>query len=315
MKSDKRKWNKPNFLLVGAAKSGSSSLYQYLKQHPQIFLPIFKEPLFLIREVINNLNPADVAIKNENLVHRLPKTFEEYKGIFNDADDTHLAIGECSATYLYYYDTAIPNIQHYIGDPKILILLRNPIEKAFSQYKHLLKLGAVKESFEESLGLEEFRIRSNYSAMYHITKQSLYYNQVKAYFNNFSQVKVVLSDNLMKTPDATLVEIFKFLEIDVNFKVNFEKKYNRSLILPKNYWLHALFFKNSRLSWLINGISNLVSVERKKRIKTLYLKLNNRKPELDEKVKSKLIDSFEPDIKKLQSLLNVDLSRWVQNER
>ena len=119
----------PNFLIVGAAKCGTSSLHNYLNQHPDIFMPSYnklgmkvKEPRFLIKDLVKNRLPNGVW------------SFEEYKSLFTDVKNAKL-VGESTVLYLYYYEHAIKNIKHYLGkDVKIIIMLRNPIDRAYSAY-------------------------------------------------------------------------------------------------------------------------------------------------------------------------------------
>jgi len=142
----------PNFLIVGAAKSGTSSLHQYLIQHPDIFMPSYnkegknvKEPQFLIKE------------KVEKRLHFGVWDWEEYKALFDDSGE-YKSVGESTVFYLYYYKESIKNIKFRLGDDvKIIIVLRNPIDRAYSAFQHVSR--SVKEnlSFEEALKREENR--------------------------------------------------------------------------------------------------------------------------------------------------------------
>ena len=100
----------PNFLIVGAAKSGTSSLHNYLNQHPEVFMPSYnsegmkvKEPRFLIKDLV------------KHRLHNGVWTWEEYKSLFNDVIDEK-AIGESTVLYLYYYKDAIKNIKEKLGN-------------------------------------------------------------------------------------------------------------------------------------------------------------------------------------------------------
>ena len=129
----------PNFLIVGAAKSGTSSLHNYLNQHPDIFLPTYnihgvkvKEPRFLISKLV------------KDRLHEGIWTLEEYQSLFFNCVD-YSAVGESTVLYLYYYEEAIKNIKKYLGNNiKIIIMLRNPIERAYSAYNFLVRRG-IKE--------------------------------------------------------------------------------------------------------------------------------------------------------------------------
>ena len=137
--------NLPNFLVVGAAKSGTSSLHNYLNQHPEIFMPSFrdgvnvKEPQFFVRESV--MDRLHSGIWN----------WQDYKDLFFQVKDEK-AIGEASVFYLYYFEEAINNIKKYLGDQiKIIIILRNPIDRAYSAYQHVSRSMKEELSFEEAL--------------------------------------------------------------------------------------------------------------------------------------------------------------------
>ena len=114
----------PNFLIVGAAKSGTTSLYRYLQQHPDIFMSQKKEPKFFSSQFLKFpfVGPGD-----QNMELSICKTFDKYESLFKYADNIK-AVGEASADNLYYYTHAIPLIKKYLGNVKILIILRNPID-------------------------------------------------------------------------------------------------------------------------------------------------------------------------------------------
>ena len=106
----------PNLLIVGAAKSGTTSLHNYLKQHPQIFMSAHKEPHFLINSEIG-----------ENRIHKAVLKFDDYKQMFK-TQKNYLFKGESSVMYLAYPQYSIKNIKKYLSSKvKIIIMLRNPI--------------------------------------------------------------------------------------------------------------------------------------------------------------------------------------------
>ena len=112
--------NLPNFFIVGAAKSGTTSLAEYLKQHPEIFMSEFKEPHYFLPEGAMASNYYG--------------TWDNYMSLFKDVRNEK-AIGEASTGYLYYPESARMIINR-IPDAKIIISLRNPVEMAFSLYQH-----------------------------------------------------------------------------------------------------------------------------------------------------------------------------------
>lgn len=304
---------KPNFLIVGGAKSGTSSLYHYLKQHPDIFLPKIKEPLYFIRrDVLDKLNSKDIAIKNENLVDKLPKSFNEYLRLFNSVSNEKF-IGECSATYLYYYRFSIPNIKNKLGDVKIIIILRNPVDKAFSQYKHLKRLGAEKLNFEESLELENERIKNNYSALYHYRNQCSYYNQVKAFKENFQDVLILKTDDLKNDPQKVLNKIIYFLGINKPFNFNTSKLYNVSDFIPKSYRFYR-FVNHPTTSKIRKSIWFILGNGLRSKARRIYHKKNNENLVISYKTEKLLKHYFKSDLIKLQGIIDTDISGWLTDK-
>ena len=175
----------PNFLVVGAAKSGTTSIYYYLKQHPEIFLPDLKECRFFsnIKTSINNPitnKPHNVGIINN---------YDDYIKLFENIT-VEKVIGDVSPDYLYYYQSSIKNIKKNLGNEvKIIIILRNPIERAFSNYFHLVKENNFDLTFQETIERESEWINNNIWWGFHVIKGGFYYEAVKAYIDNFKNIK------------------------------------------------------------------------------------------------------------------------------
>ena len=105
--------NKPNFLIVGAAKSGSTSLYQYLSQHPEVFMPVNKEPNYFVGEYQKLMNESSPNYTRS--MNRMVFDKNAYYNLFNKATLEHMAIGEAPVTYLFKPEFAIPKIKKELG--------------------------------------------------------------------------------------------------------------------------------------------------------------------------------------------------------
>jgi hypothetical protein len=296
----------PNFLIVGAAKCGTSSLHKYLEQHPDIFMSEVKEPRFITSQV--NSFPL-----NGPLDHKVEawyvKKFEDYAKLF-ERSDNFKAVGESSADTLYFYNGSIPVIKRYLGDPKIIIMLRNPVKRAFSAYQHLVRDRREELSFEEGLRKEAYRIKNNWELIYHYTAASLYYDSVKAFMENFSSVKIVLSEDQEKRPQETLREIFRFLDVYPDCEIDTGVKYNMSG-KPKWQWMHQFLFEGNMVRKLAQPIiRKLLSPETRLRISQKIQEKNLVRMTIKPETKAQLQQFFEDDIKKLEGLLNLDLSHW-----
>ncbi len=123
----------PNFLIVGAMKCGTTALYYYLEQHPQIFMSPVKEPNFFCfegREGLDSGNSiTDIAA---------------YRGLFRGVSSER-AIGEASHCYLYE-PRAVERIKHYTPDARLIAILRSPIERAYSHFLHAVRNGTECQS-------------------------------------------------------------------------------------------------------------------------------------------------------------------------
>ena len=202
----------PDFLIVGAAKAGTTSLYKYLDQHPEIFMTTPKEPCFFAfaNEQIHFYTEKPAFITNP----------ADYLKLFNDCGNAKCR-GEASTPYLYLYRKTIDNIQKYISEShkylKIIILLRNPVERAFSQYVMYRALGLENLNFRDAVNAEKSRMAENYHFDYFYVDRGNYYHQVKAYSENFQQIQIILFDDFTDNPEKTIRDCFKFLNIDEKF--------------------------------------------------------------------------------------------------
>lgn len=296
----------PNFLIVGAAKCGTSSLHRYLEQHPEIFMSKVKEPRFITSQV----NPFPLNGPGDHKVEAwYVKKLEDYQKLFEGVEN-YKAVGESSADTLYFYESSIPVIKQYLGDPKIIIMLRNPVKRAFSAYQHLVRDLREDLSFEDGLKEESNRIRNNWELIYHYTAVSMYHDSVKAFLENFTSVKIILTEDQEKKPQQSLRDVFKFLEVDPNCDVNTELRYNMSG-KPKSRWIHKLLFEGNVARKLAQPIvRTFLSAETRTRIAIKIQEKNLTRMTINPETKAKLHGVFEEDIKKLEALLNRDLSNW-----
>lgn len=308
MKSNKL----PNFLIVGAAKSGTTSLFIYLRQHPEIFMPInkYKEPKFFTSDV-------PIKLAHKNLIHRdiyeqsRVTNFEKYLKIFENVSNEK-AIGEASTAYLYFYNYSIHNIKNFLGDVRIIVILRNPVDRAFSSYKHLLMDDDEVLSFEKCLKLENHRKRENWPILYMLKDAGLYYEQVKAFKSNFNNVKIILYDEFKKSQLYVIKDIFNYLQVDEKFTPDISRQHNVSGI-PLSKDLHRVLVNpNHTIKKILRPV--LLKLVGKKYTEDLYnsiLQHNFKNISMRPETREYLKDYFREDIIKLQDLISRDLSHWL----
>jgi len=297
----------PNFLIVGAAKAGTTSLYYYLREHPEIYLPEVKELRFFSAMPGNFRGPGDERV-NKTII----KSLEEYKLHYIHVNH-EIAIGDVSPDYLYFYKNSIPRIKKILKDPKIIIILRNPIERAFSQYLHFVRDGREKLSFEEALKAEEQRREQNWEWAWYYKDVGFYYKQVKAFLENFSEVKIYLYEDFKRNPLNIIQDLYKFLGVDISFvPSNIGLRYNVSGI-PRNKILHYFLTQNNILKSSIKPfIKALIPKHTRRKILEKILQKNLVKPQMKPETREYLKELYKDDILKLQELIKRDLSHWLK---
>ncbi|MEL9915179.1 MAG: sulfotransferase domain-containing protein, partial [Thermoplasmatales archaeon] len=205
-------------------------------------------------------------------------------------------------------------IKKYLGNPKIIIILRNPISRAFSAYTHLVRDGREYLSFEEGLRAEEKRMKENWEFMWYYKDVGLYYRQVKDYLENFSDVKVYLTEDLERKPLEVIQHIFHFLEVDEDFVPDVSVKYNVSGI-PKRKIYGKISRHLNTLGSFIERSVNYVFPKKGIKVVGFFEKIRAKeveKPKMNDETKRFLIEFYKEDILKTQDLIGRDLSNWLK---
>ena len=294
----------PNFLIVGASKSGTSSLYHYLKQHPDIFLSEKQKEGRYFSQMKNCFKgPGDSVVESTII-----KDEENYKALF-DSYNHEKAIGDISPEYLYFYEQSIPSIKAALGgDVQIMIILRNPVDRAYSAYMHFKRDKRENLSFEEALEKEKEREEKNWLWTWKYKYSGFYAAQVKAYLDSFKHVRIFLYDDLVNNQAKVLQDICTFIGVDPGFQFNTSYKYNVSGD-PKNQLLYKL--ETSR--GLIKALKKVIPAGLVSRIKNNWTGEKQMvRSEMSQETRRDLIDFFREDILKLQKLINRDLTNWLQ---
>jgi hypothetical protein len=304
----------PNFFIVGAAKSGTTALYDYLKQHPQVFMSENKEPFFFAMEgkPIDFKGPRDQEI----LTHQIVNDISAYEALFAGVTN-EIAIGEASTIYLY--DPACAQrIYDRIPDARIIIGLRNPVGRAFSSYMHLRRDGREPlDDFEAAMAQEERRIKEGYEPLWHYRRVGLYYDSLKRYYDIFPRehIYVYLFEDLRRDSLAVTQAIFAFLGVNPGFRPDTEIQHNVSGA-PKNRYLHEV---HNFLLRPHNPIKDAVKPLLPERIRKRMLhsvvdhirEINMERGSVDPEVQRRMIEYFHEDILKVQDFIERDLSSWL----
>ena len=295
--------NLPNLLIVGAAKSGTTSLHNYLKQHPEIFMSNHKEPHFLINKEIG-----------ENRIPKAVKKLNEYSNLF-DGSDTFKYRGESSAMYLQFPNIAIKNIKKYLEkDIKIIIMLRNPIDRAFSGYQHVKRFNIDEElTFEQALEVCEDRYfkQTSLTPATRYIHIGMYYDFVKKFMHSFSdQIHVIIYDDFIADTQNELSKVFSFLKVK-KIEININEKYMVGGWKWKNSFFKNTFMKKSFLKKIIKTIApfEFLRIFLNDLFKYLFTEPDDK---MDIALRKKLQNIYKNDVINLSKLLNKDLNFWIK---
>jgi len=317
----------PNFFVLGAAKCGTTALYHYLKQHPQIFMCPIKEPGFFaltqieseFQQVLDHAPKACIQESTERYqwfmkkVRDLAAYSALYDGVANET-----AIGEASPFYLYWPGTA-KCIRQYVPDAKLIAILRDPVERAYSAFAHYTRLGIEPfADFRRALRAEDITKRNPCWGHRHYLRQGFYAEQLKPYYATFdrSRIKVYLYDDLKADAAGLMQDIYRFLEVDDTFVPQVAVKHNVGKF-PERKALHSLLSKSNPVRKILKPF---LPAKMRAKMREFARHLRNRnmrgaKPGLSPEIRRELLTVFRDDILQLQDLIQRDLSGWLEETK
>lgn len=289
---------KPNFFIVGAAKSGTSAMADFLGQHPDVFISPIKEPYYFIKN------------------RRLEKE-SSYLDLFSKVKSEKM-VGEATTGYLFDKTSAVL-IKNFYPQAKIIILLRNPIDMSFSLWKYMSVHGNEKESFEQAIcdapnrkSKEFTESRAGRAENYLYIERAKYYKQVKHYYEIFGRgsVKILFFEEFISNPVCTCKEVFEFLDISNKFEPNI------SVVNPGGVvrfsWLRKVRTRRYPL------LKNIFPTILRSKIRTFIRDINVKQSTnlyLTDEERNHLRFEFIKDVEKLKQLTGKKLSVWKDFDR
>ncbi len=293
----------PNFLIIGAMKAATTSLYTYLKQHPEVFMTSIKEPKFF-----NNIEKR-IDFKPQGKGLKKISTIEQYHSLFINVK-SEIAIGEASPSYIFDEECSVL-IHKYIPETKIIAILRQPVERAYSNFLHAKRSGKEKKLSFEAAFEEKDKRKDNEDPKHYYMQKGYYTEQLDRYYKLFPKknIKILLFDEVIKNPTAASQEIFKFLKVNSSFIPDTRKKENVSgtpngmlgWIIMKFRYYNLMPDINFRL-YLPDSIITRIT-------KLAYKKTSP----LNKNLRSRLTNKFyKTEILNLEKMINKDLRHWLE---
>jgi hypothetical protein len=320
----------PNFLVIGAAKSATTALHEYLAQHPEIFMSPVKEPNFFAFE---GQRPRFRGPSKRELAHgwwtrdRLRNaryelsitTLKRYRKLFTRVR-TERAIGESSVAYMYFPST-VDRIQRRLPGVRLIALLRHPADRAYSKFRQFQRdrLEPL-DDFAQALEAESDRLARRWSPTWFYKRRGFYHAQLKPYFDRFdrAQIKIFLYEDFHAHPIDVLRDIFRFLQVDDGFVPDMARRHNVSAepaVEPTSRLVDLLLNTRnpfrSAANWLLPSpwlwrLRQQVLAARGTAVE--------RAPQgpMPSALRRELTEEFRPDILELEKLIGRDLSRWLE---
>ncbi len=300
----------PNFLVIGAAKAGTNALYHYLRQHPQVYMSPWKEPKFFAFESADELRfraagGREAAVNSTVILDRA-----EYEELFAGAQG-EVALGEASPQYLYARK-APGRIAAHVPEMKLVAVLRNPVDRAFSSYQHLVRDGLEPLDFGAALDAEPARIAENYAFIYRYTDLGFYTRQLDRYAALFppDQLLVLVYDDLRRDPEETCRTVFAFLGVDESFRPALTEPHNVSG-LPRSRLVHTLLNPSARMKRRLWQRTPSALKEPLLGAHTRLVNRNLERQSIPGAERARLQRVFEGEVAELEERLGRDLSHWL----
>jgi hypothetical protein len=305
----------PNFLVVGAPKAGTTSLYHYLAQHPAIYMSPVKEPAYFAADLferkqqlgIAEPDPAQLRVYLDGpMTERrsgVISDWDQYLKLFKNVTD-ETAIGEVSGNYLGS-SRAPAAIRNAIPHARIIMMLRDPVERLFSQHAEAVGRGDAHLEFlpwVEEQQAQEAAWQPTLGPVWN----GFYARHLARYFEYFPrrQVRIHLYEDYSATPLTVLRDMFTFLDVDPHYSVDVSHRHNvtrqpRFVRFAAAGGVLRARLRNALPQRLMWGLRN-VSLRRPRRI--------------TRRERAHVLELYETDIRELERMLNLDLSDWLRVE-
>lgn len=292
--------SQPNFLIAGAMRSGTSTLYEMLRQHPDVFMSPVKEPDYFAFDVVP---PGFLVDGSAPVTSRT-----EYDALFADQEGER-RVGEASHNYLYYSDTAAPRIHDDLGQVELIYILRDPVERAFSHWLfHVLKGREPHADFRSALAAEDARVRDGVQ-FGHYVRRGLYASQLVPFFDRFdrSSLHIFLYEDLSADPVKLARMVYATLEVDDTFTPDTSVRANPSG-QPRFQVLNSMLTSSSVVKRAVQPLLPRSLY----RVATRLRDWNLVQPSIEPDLRAQLAEGYRTEVSRLEEMIDRDLSAWLK---
>jgi Sulfotransferase domain len=291
----------PNLFIIGAAKAGTTALYDYLAQHPQVFLSRGKEPMFFSHE------------------EYYARGLDWYEVEYFEGSEDYPVRAEATPHYLYWSEKVAPRIKDTYGERpvKFIVAFRDPVSRAYSWYWNMVREGKEDLDFDEALRVEGCRLKQNRyelyqrgSMVYGYSAGSRYASLLQPYLELFSPENFffVFQDDLKTRVNETCEDIFEFLGIESSIQISTSNSNPASM--PRSWLLHKILRRRSLLK---EGIKPFIPSRVRRTLKIRMMQVNLKETPympLDSQLADEMRLSYRTEIEWLEKITGRDLSSW-----
>ena len=298
----------PNFLVLGTQKAGTSSLYHYLGQHPDVFVAPVKEPehFVLAGGPVDFRGPDGAAARIGLKPYGEPAAYAAlFAGVAGET-----AVGEASTSYLYDPGAA-ERIRRFRPDMRMIALLRDPVDRAWSAWSMARRQGLEPLDFAGAVAAEPERIAGGWGYLWRYADVGRYAEQIERYRARFpaESLRVWLFEDLAADPAAVVRDAFAFLGVDPGFAPDVSTRHNPGG-LPRSRAAHAFLKGRGGAHKRVGKAALPLRARRALRTRLRTANLRREAPPPD--VRKALVAELRPGIVALQDLLGRDLSAWLR---
>lgn len=295
----------PQFLLIGAARAGTTAIYSYLRQCPEIFMPRVKEPNFFAFEGQTLACRGPGADYINNSITRLA----DYRDLFATSPPGAV-LGEASPLYLFA-DQAAARIRHHAPDARLVVVLRNPVEQAFSHFMYATKQRIEPlTDFVAALNAEDQRIADGWQPLFGYSRFPRYSEQLARYLALFprEQILIRLYEEFERDPATLMQDILAHIGVTSGFRPDMAVKHNAGGV-PKNRIFQDFLMKSNPVT---RAIGLVVPQETRLRIRDRLAGFNLKREEtIPPEARAILLARLGDQIRALEPMIDRDLSNWL----
>jgi hypothetical protein len=292
----------PNLFILGAAKAGTTTLFEQLRQLPEVYFPFSKEPLFFSQD----------GLYQKGLSWYADTFYKEAKGF--------PVRGDASPHYLYWGEKVAPRLaQAYPEPPKMIVMLRDPVARAYSWYWNMVREGNETLPFEEALACEKDRLQANRTELekqgsmkFGYVQGSRYATQLKPFLDIFPRENFhfILHEDLQESLPNTMKQVLAFLGLDVEQR-HFGSLQSNPAAMPRSMTLQRWLRKQS--TWR-EWLKPIIPIKLRYRMKEKLLQMNLREssyPPINPETAAELRDQLADEVIQMQDIIQRDLRGWL----